>query len=61
MPLCKFLCPSCGQEFELFLRPSEVDAGVKCLFCQAEVKEGGPVQPDTGQGDSAGCGPAKVT
>jgi len=61
MPLCKFLCSCCGQEFELFLRPSEVDAGVQCPHCQAEVKEGGPVEPDAGQSDSAGCGPAKVT
>jgi putative FmdB family regulatory protein len=61
VPLCKFLCSCCGHEFELFLRPSEMDAGVKCPRCQAEVKDSGPAQPDTDQADSAGCGPNKVT
>ncbi len=61
MPLCKFLCPCCGREFELFLRPSEVEAGVKCLHCQAEVKSSEPAQPDADQSRSPGCGPNKVT
>ena len=61
MPLCKFHCSCCGQEFELFLRPSEMDAGVKCPQCQAEVREPGVDGPETDQQSSAGCGPGKVT
>jgi putative FmdB family regulatory protein len=61
MPLCKFLCSSCGQEFELFLKPSEMDAGVKCPRCQAEVKDSESAQPDADQTGSAGCAPNKVT
>jgi putative FmdB family regulatory protein len=61
VPLCKFLCSCCGHEFELFLRPSEIDVGVKCPRCQAEVKDSGPAQPDADQTGSAGCSPNKVT
>jgi len=58
MPLCKFHCSCCGEDFELFLRPSEMGAGVKCPQCQAEVREAGP---DADQANAAGGGPGKVT
>ncbi len=61
MPLYKFLCPSCGREFELFLRPSEAGAGVQCPHCQADVKDCQPPQTETSQDGSGGCGPGKVT
>ena len=61
MPLTKFVCSGCGQEFEIFLRPSEMGTAVKCPRCQSEAKESGALQPDTDEADSAGCGPSKVT
>jgi putative FmdB family regulatory protein len=61
VPLREFLCSCCGRKFELFLKPSEMDIGVKCPHCQTEVKESEPVQSDTDRSGSAGCGPNKVT
>ena len=61
MPLCKFLCSCCGKEFELFLKPSEIDSGIKCAHCQTEVRSSEAAQLDADQSDSAVCGPNKVT
>jgi putative FmdB family regulatory protein len=61
MPLYRFLCPSCGQGFELFLRPSEVGMEVKCPHCQAETKDGSPAQAEADPDGTGGCGPNKVT
>ena len=61
MPLYRFACSSCGREFELFLRPSEAGAGVKCPHCQADVKNSQPAQKETDQEGSSGCGSGKVT
>ena len=61
MPLYRYLCSSCRRGFEIFLRPSEVGIGVKCPQCQAETKDGSPVEAETDQDGQAGCGPEKVT
>jgi putative FmdB family regulatory protein len=33
MPMYTFRCPTCGNEFELFLRASEALRGARCPAC----------------------------
>jgi len=33
MPMYTFHCPTCGSEFEQFLRPSEALKGARCPAC----------------------------
>ena len=33
MPMYTFRCPTCGHEFELFLRASEALRGAQCPAC----------------------------
>lgn len=33
MPVYAFHCPTCGNEFQLFLRPKEAFRGVQCPAC----------------------------
>jgi putative FmdB family regulatory protein len=52
MPMVAFHCPTCGNEFELFLRPSEALRGAKCPGCGGHT----PVQAD--ESPAAPPGPA---
>jgi len=39
MPMYTFHCPTCGKEFELFLRPSEALRGAHCPTCGEHTLE----------------------
>lgn len=39
MPMYTFHCPTCGKEFELFLRPSEALRGAQCPACGEHTLE----------------------
>ncbi|MEW5773078.1 MAG: zinc ribbon domain-containing protein [Thermodesulfobacteriota bacterium] len=47
MPLYAFRCPACGQDFDRFLRLSELRQGAPCPACKA------PVQHPAGGGQAA--------
>ena len=39
MPMYTFHCSQCGNEFELFLRPSEASRGARCPACGEHTRE----------------------
>jgi putative FmdB family regulatory protein len=39
MAMYAFHCPTCGNEFELFLRPSEALKGARCPACGENTTE----------------------
>ncbi len=52
MPMYAFQCAQCGNEFEMFLRPSEALRGVPCPNC------GGHSPGLSGESAAAPAGPA---
>jgi putative FmdB family regulatory protein len=52
MPMYTFHCPTCGKEFELFLRPSEALRGAQCPGCGEHTLE------QAADGPAAAAGPA---
>lgn len=62
MPLYSFHCPACGQDFDRFLRLSQLRDGAACPACSAPVPHpaaGGtaPAQaPAPAQESSSGSG-----
>jgi putative FmdB family regulatory protein len=59
MPMYTFHCAACGNEFELFLRPSEASRGVPCPVC-GERPPGQPADCPAGSPDRS-CDLAKKT
>jgi putative FmdB family regulatory protein len=51
MPMYAFHCPKCGNEFELFLRPSEALKGVQCPACSEHAL----LQADDGPATTPGA------
>jgi putative FmdB family regulatory protein len=52
MPMYTFRCPTCGNEFELFLRASEALRGVQCPACGQHTLQ------QAADGSAAAPGPA---
>ena len=52
MPLRKFICDNCAQEFSLFLSYSEIFSSQSCPDCKNQAAQGSTAPAVTKQGTS---------